>query len=197
MELKDSRTKENLMRAFAGESQARNRYTFAAGIARQKNLHVVEAVFLYTADQEKAHGQVFYDLLKSGGCGGAVLEGAGYPVDLSDDPMELLEAAAGHESEEHGEIYPQFADIAKEEGFTEVERKFRLISDIEKTHQERFERFAKLMREGKLFVSDVDTGWVCLHCGFVTYGKEAPQKCPVCSHDQGYFIRVELSPYTR
>lgn len=197
MELKDSRTRENLMRAFAGESQARNRYTFAAGIARKKSLHVVEAVFLYTADQEKAHGKVFYDLLKAGSCGGAALEGAGYPVDLAEDPMELLEAAAGHESQEHDEIYPQFADIAKEEGFTEVERKFRAIAEIERSHQERFERFAKLMREGKLFVSDVETGWVCLNCGFVTYGKEAPQKCPVCDHDQGYFIRLELSPYTR
>ena len=197
MELKDSRTRENLMRAFAGESQARNRYTFAAGIARQKSLHVVEAVFLYTAEQEKAHGQIFYDLLKDGKCGDAVLEGAGYPVDLTADPMELLEAAAGHESQEHDEIYPRFAEVAKEEGFAGVEQKFRMIADIEKSHQERFERFEKLMREGKLFVSDVDTGWVCLNCGFVTYGKEAPKTCPVCGHDQGYFIRLELSPYTR
>lgn len=196
MELKDSITKENLLRAFAGESQARNRYTFAASVAKENKLQVVEAIFLYTADQEKEHAEVFYKHLKEAGCENVVIT-AGYPVDLSDQPEKLLELARDHEMDEYGDIYPAFADKAQEEGFTEIARHFRQIAEIEKVHADRFERFAKLMREGKLFVSGVETGWMCLNCGHVLQGKQAPAKCPVCDHDQGYFIRLELSPYEK
>lgn len=196
MELRDSVTKENLLRAFAGESQARNRYTFAAGLCRQNKLPVLEEIFLYTAGQEKEHAEVFYNHLKQGGCENVTIT-ANYPIDLPDQPVKLLELAREHELEEHGDIYPSFAGKAEEEGFAEVARHFRQIAEIEKVHAQRFERFAKLMRENKLFVSDVETGWICLNCGHVVTGKQAPAKCPVCSHEQGYFIRLELSPYER
>ena len=177
MELRDSVTKENLLRAFAGESQARNRYTFAAGLCRQNKLPVLEEVFLYTAGQEKEHAEVFYNHLKQGGCENVTIT-ANYPIDLPDQPVKLLELARGHELEEHGDIYPSFAGKAEEEGFAEVARHFRQIAEIEKVHAQRFERFAKLMRENKLFVSDVETGWICLNCGHVVTGKQAPAKCP-------------------
>ena len=196
MEFKDSATKENLLRAFAGESQARNRYTFAASTCCQEKLHVLEAVFLYTAQQELAHAKVFYSHLKKAGCENVTIT-ANYPVDLTQEPLKLLELAQQHELDEFGDIYPAFAEKAQEEGFPEIARHFRQIAEIEKVHAQRFERFAKLMAEDKLFVSSVETGWMCLNCGHVLYGTKAPGKCPVCDHDQGYFIRLELSPYER
>ena len=196
MELKDSVTKENLLRAFAGESQARNRYTFAAGACQQNKLQVLEAIFLYTAGQEKEHAEVFYNHLRQGGCENVTIT-ANYPVDLAEQPVQLLELARSHEMDEFGDVYPAFAEKAQEEGFPEIARHFRQIAAIEKVHADRFERFAKLMRENKLFVSDVETGWMCLNCGHVLQGTKAPGKCPVCDHDQGYFIRLELSPYQR
>ena len=195
MELRDSVTKENLLRAFAGESQARNRYTFAAGLCRQNKLPVLEEVFLYTAGQEKEHAEVFYNHLKQGGCENVTIT-ANYPIDLPDQPVKLLELARGHELEEHGDIYPSFAGKAEEEGFAEVARHFRQIAEIEKVHAQRFERFAKLMRENKLFVSDVETGWMCLNCGQIVHSPVAPALCPVCKHGQGYFIRLEMAPFT-
>lgn len=196
MELKDSVTKENLLRSFAGESQARNRYTFAAGTCKQNKLQVLEAIFVYTAGQEKEHAEVFYNHLKKGGCENVTIT-ANYPIDLPDEPLKLLELARDHELEEFGDVYPAFAEKAQEEGFMEIARHFRQIAAIEKVHADRFERFARLMRENKLFVSDVETGWMCLNCGHVLQGTKAPTKCPVCDHDQGYFIRLELSPYER
>ena len=115
MEWKDSVTRENLLRAFAGESQARNRYTFAAGAAKKKGLHLIEAIFLYTADQERAHAKVFYDHLKKGGCDNGIIAGAGYPVDLSEEIVDLLELAQAHETEEWKDVYPAFAQKAEEE----------------------------------------------------------------------------------
>lgn len=197
MELKNSVTKENLLRAFAGESQARNRYTFAASTCRTNKLQVLEAVFTYTAGQEKEHAEVFYNHLKKAGCESVTIAEAAYPVDLADEPLKLLELARDHEMDEFQDIYPAFADKAQEEGFAEIARHFRQIAGIEKVHAERFERFAKFMRENKLFVSDVETGWMCLNCGHIFTGTKAPNKCPVCDHDQGYFIRLELSPYER
>lgn len=196
MEWKDSTTKENLLRAFAGESQARNRYTFAAGVCRQNQLQLLEQIFLYTAGQEKEHAEVFYNHLKKGGCENITIT-ANYPIDLPDQPLQLLELARQHEMDEFGDVYPAFAEKAQEEGFAEIARHFRQIAEIEKVHAERFERFARYLRENRLFVSDVETGWMCLNCGHVLTGKQAPAKCPVCSHDQGYFIRLELSPYER
>ena len=196
MELCQSTTKENLLRAFAGESQARNRYDFAAQACKEKKLYVLEALFKYTAGQEKEHAEIFYNHLVKGGCENVTIT-ANYPIDLPDQPLQLLELARRHELDEFGDIYPAFAEKAQEEGFAEAARHFRQIADIEKVHAQRFERFAKLMAEDKLFVSSVETGWMCLNCGHVVTGKQAPAKCPVCSHDQGYFIRLELSPYER
>ena len=196
MEFSQSATKENLLRAFAGESQARNRYTFAAQACREKKLYVLEAVFRYTAGQEKEHAEIFYNHLVKGGCENVTIT-ANYPVDLTQEPLKLLELARQHEMDEFDDIYPAFAEKAQEEGFAEAARHFRQIADIEKVHAQRFERFAKLMAEDKLFVSGVETGWMCLNCGHVLYGAKAPGKCPVCDHDQGYFIRLELSPYER
>lgn len=197
MEWKDSITRENLLRAFAGESQARNRYTFAAAAAKKKGLHLIEAVFLYTADQERAHAKVFYDHLKKGGCDNGTITGAGYPVDLTEDVAELLELARAHETEEWDDVYPAFAKKAEEEGYETAARHFRQIAEVEKTHAQRFQLFAQQLREGKLFVSDVETGWICLNCGHIHQGKQAPAKCPVCDHDQGYFIRLALSPWQK
>ena len=195
MDWKESVTRENLLRAFAGESQARNRYTFAASTARKKGLHLIEAVFLYTADQERAHAKVFYSHLQKGGCDNGLITGAGYPVDLTEDVAELLALACGHETEEWQDVYPAFAQKAEEEGFPEAARHFRQIAEVEKTHAQRFQLFARQLREGKLFVDDVETGWICLNCGHIHQGKQAPAKCPVCDHNQGYFIRLSLSPW--
>ncbi|HIS57528.1 MAG TPA: rubrerythrin family protein [Candidatus Fimimorpha excrementavium] len=192
---RESKTRENLMRAFAGESQARNRYTFAASCAKKQNLHVVEAVFTFTANQEKEHAEIFYNHLKEL-AGETIVVDGGYPVDLYDDIAKLLRTAQHNEYEEHDPVYKTFGDIAKEEGFHKVAGSFHQIAEIEKVHGDRFGRFADLLEQNRLFVSDVKTGWICLNCGYVYYGQEVPQKCPVCQHDKGYFIRLTLEPFT-
>lgn len=195
VDFKNSITKENLMRAFAGESQARNRYTIAAGQAKQQDLHVIEAVFTFTADQEKEHAEIFYNHLSELGGESIQIDGA-YPVDISQDIAQLLRFAQHNEYQEHDDVYLHFAEKAKEEGFMKVAGSFRLIADIEKTHGDRFGMFADLIEQKKLFVSDVDTAWMCLECGNIYRGKAVPEECPVCHHSRGYFIRVELAPYT-
>lgn len=193
-DFKNSETKENLMRAFAGESQARNRYTFAASQAKKENLHVISAIFAYTASQEKEHAEIFYNHLKE--LAGETIEiDGGYPVDITDDIGELLRMAQHNEYEEHDPIYEKFGDKAKDEGFPLVAASFHQIAQIEKLHGDRFGRYAKLIEEGRLFVSDVKVEWICLNCGYVYRGEAAPKQCPVCSHDRGYFIRFEFSPY--
>ncbi len=194
VDFKNSETKDNLMRAFAGESQARNRYTFAAEQAKKENLYVVGAVFEYTAGQEKEHAEVFYDHLKEL-AGETIHVDGGYPVDLEDDVAKLLRKAQHNEYEEHDPVYKTFADKAQEEGFPKVAASFRMIAEIEKIHGDRFGRLAELLEQKKLFVSDVKTAWICLNCGYVFEGEAVPEKCPVCDHDRGYFIRFELSPY--
>ncbi len=195
MELKDSKTKINLMKAFAGESQARNRYTFAASEAKKQQLHVIEAIFNYTAGQEKEHAELFYDALGELKGENINIEG-GYPVDKSTNILELLKSAVHNEQEEFSPVYPDFAKTAKEEGFIKVANLFDKIALIEKTHAERFMQFANLLENNKLFSDDNEVEWVCLNCGHVHKGKEAPKNCPVCDHNQGYFIRKEFSPYT-
>jgi len=116
----------------------------------------------------------------------------GYPVDISEDVSELLRKAQHNEYEEHEPIYKTFGEKAMEEGFKKIAASFLQIAEIEKTHGDRFGKYAKLLEEGKLFVSDVEVEWMCLNCGYVYKGKEAPKKCPVCEHNQGYFIRLEL-----
>ena len=192
---KTSETKLNLMRAFAGESQARNRYTFAAQQAKEQKLHVVEAVFTFTADQEKEHTQVFYNHLKEM-AGETIQIDGGYPVDISQSVLELLRFAQHNEYEEHDPVYQAFGDKAMEEGFPKIAASFHQIAKIEKVHGDRFGRLADLIEQNKLFISDVECAWMCLNCGHIFTGKEAPQKCPVCEHDRGFFIRLELAPYT-
>ena len=191
--LKGTLTEENLMRAFAGECQARNRYTFAANTARKSKLHVVEAVFTFTANQEKEHAKIFWDYLKESK-GTTVFIDGGYPVDIYDDAYDLLTAAQHNEYEEHDDVYKRFGETAEQEGFIQIAQAFKNIASIEKTHGDRFGTFAKLIKENRLFVSDISTGFVCLNCGHIYSGMEAPEKCPVCLHDRGYFIKAELVP---
>lgn len=195
-DLRNSETLKNLMRAFAGESQARNRYTFAAGIAKEEKLPVIEAVFRFTADQEKEHAEIFYNYMKEL-AGETVHIDGGYPVNVSDKTLDLLKAARHNEYEEHDSVYREFGDKAKAEGFEEIGRVFHQIGAIEKIHGDRFEMFAKLMEQNKLFLSDVACGWMCLNCGHVLTATQAPGICPVCRHEQGYFVRLELAPFTR
>lgn len=195
VDFRNSVTKENLMRAFAGESQARNRYTIAAGQAGKQNLAVVQAVFQFTADQEKEHAEIFYNHLSELGGETIQIDGA-YPVDISQDVAQLLRYAQHNEYEEHDDVYLHFAEKAKEEGFMKVAGSFQLIAAIEKTHGDRFGLFAELLEQNKLFVSDVETAWMCLECGNIYRGKAVPEECPVCHHNRGYFVRLELAPYT-
>ncbi len=192
---KESETKDNLMRAFAGESQARNRYTFAAGQAKKENLYVVQAVFEFTANQEKEHAEIFYNHL-SELAGETIHIDGGYPVDITQSVSELLRRAQHNEYEEHDPIYKAFGDKAMEEGFPAVANSFHMISEIEKLHGDRFGKLAEWMEQNQLFLSDVKTGWMCLNCGFVFEGEKAPGKCPVCDHDKGYFVRLEFAPFT-
>lgn len=194
MNLKDSETVKNLMRAFAGESQARNRYTLAAQKAQKEGLPVISYAFLFTAGQEKEHAEIFYDYLAERK-GQTIQIDGGYPVDPYDRSLDLLKAARHNEYEEYQDVYQQFGRIAKEEGFEAIANSFFKIADIEKTHGDRFQMFADYLEQNRLFISDVDTGWMCLNCGYVFRGTKAPGQCPVCRHEQGYFIRLELAPY--
>ncbi|MDD3252815.1 MAG: rubrerythrin family protein [Lachnospiraceae bacterium] len=196
MDSKSSETAKNLMRAFAGESQARNRYTFAAGKAKAEGLPVIEAAFLFTAGQEKEHGEIFYNHLKDL-CGQTIFIDGGYPVDQYEKSVDLLKAARHNEYEEYQDVYRNFGNIAKEEGFSQIANSFFMIAEIERTHGDRFQLFADYLDKNQLFVSEVETGWMCLNCGHVHKGTQAPQKCPVCQHEQGYFIRMELAPYVQ
>lgn len=193
MNLKESETKFNLMRAFAGESQARNRYTIAAKAAKKENLYVIEAVFKFTAEQELAHANIFYEYLAELAGDNIKIDG-GYPVDISNSIAQLLRYAEHNEYEENDVVYKAFAEKAREEGFTQIASSFENIAAIEKTHGDRFGTFAELLEKNKLFVSDAECKWMCLNCGHIYSGKTAPYVCPVCRHNQGFFIRLELLP---
>ncbi len=195
MDLKNSETAKNLLRAFAGESQARNRYEFSAAAAKEAGLPVIEAVFAFTANQEKEHAEIFYNHLKSLSGQNIVID-AGYPIDNYDNCLDLLKAARHNEYEEYEDAYRKFGEIARQEGFLQVASSFIQIAEIEKVHGDRFQMFADYLEQNRLFVSDVETGWMCLNCGHIHRGPKAPSACPVCHHEQGYFIRMELAPYT-
>lgn len=189
-----SETHINLMRAFAGESQARNRYTIAAGMAREKNLYVVQQVFLFTADQELTHAKQFYRQLAD--LSGQTVRADGtYPVDLYPDLLSHLRAAQHNEFQEWEHDYAHFAKTASEEGFPLVAKLFDSIAGIERIHGERFGRFADLLEREELFVSSVTCQWMCLNCGYVVESTMAPASCPVCHHPQGYFVRMEMVPF--
>lgn len=196
VDFKTSQTKDNLMRAFAGESQARNRYTIAANQAKKQDLQVIEAVFTFTADQEKEHAEIFYNHLSTLGGENIHIDGS-YPVDINQDVAQLLRYAQHNEYEEHDDVYKNFGAIAASEGFPAVAASFNMIANIEQTHGNRFGLFADLLEQNKLFVSDVETAWMCLECGNIYRGTTVPENCPVCHHSKGYYVRLELAPYTR
>lgn len=191
MDFRESKTRENLMRAFAGESQARNRYTFSAEVAHSAGLYGVERVFRLTADQEKEHAKLFFKHLSS--CEGETIHiDGGYPVENTAwMPAKLLRSAQHNEYEEAHDVYPQFGKTAREEGFLAVASTFEMIAEIEQTHGDRFGQLAQRLEEERLFKSDHAITWLCLNCGHVHHGLQAPHSCPVCKHAQGYFLRVD------
>ena len=196
MDFRNSQTKINLMRAFAGESQARNRYTFAAGVALKQKQHMIADVFYFTANQEKEHALIFYNHLKV--CEGENIDiEAGYPLDNSDDLATLLKRAHHNEYQEYEKEYMNFADVATNEGFHKIAQDFTNIARIEKIHGDRFEKLRQMLENNELYTSPSTTRWACLNCGFIYEGTQVPEICPVCSHDQGYFIRECFAPFTK
>lgn len=192
----ESQTRVNLMRAFAGECQSRQRYYQAALTAQQKKLVGIERMFRFTAEQEERHAMVFWKLMQDGS-GQNIDISAGYPVNTTDDIAVLLSSALKAEESEYSSIYPDFARIAAEEGFPEAAEKFRMIADIENIHRIRFEYYEKLYREDKLFRSDdTQQHWMCLNCGHIHMGTEPPLECPVCKAERGYFIRECEAAFT-
>ena len=182
----ESQTKINLMRAFAGESQARNRYYFAAEEAKKQKCTVLEKVFIFTAEQEMAHAKVFYDHLKQ--LDGETVEiDATYPVNNNCSLLELLKSAEHNETEEYSDVYKKFGDTATEEGFADIAFSFYEIAKIENEHAKRFAMFYKLLEQDKLFSDDSEETWLCLNCGHIHTGPKVPEKCPVCDHPQAYF----------
>jgi rubrerythrin len=195
MNFKDSETRVNLMRSFAGESQARNRYTIAASVARKEGLYIVEQVFNYTANQEMAHANQFYQRLKEEAGNNIEIGNGAYPVDLYDSTLKLLKSAHHNEYEEYDDVYSNFSKIAKEEGFNPISILFSNIASVEKTHGDRFNYFAKQLEEGTLFKRDNEIQWFCTNCGYIYEGKEVPKACPVCQHPQGYFIEFSRAEF--
>jgi rubrerythrin len=188
MEFKDSRTAQNLLKAFAGESQARNRYTLAASVARGEGMEHVAAVFEETAANEKEHARLFYAHLAK--LAPSALEiTAGYPV-VAGDTAAQLKAAVEGENEEWSALYPEFARIAKEEGFNDVARTFEWIAKVEKEHEARFRRLLDHVVNGTVFQRGEKIYWRCMECGHIHEGVSAPKACPVCLKPQGWFEPV-------
>jgi rubrerythrin len=183
MEWKGSQTERNLMIAFAGESQARNKYTFYAGVARKAGLEQIASIFLETAENEKEHAKVYFQLLKNG----EVPITASYPVHLSDDTAENLQAAAAGEQYEWTTMYQNFAQAAKEEGFMEAYQAFTQVAKVEKEHEKRYRALIDNLEKGQVFKKDQVVKWHCRNCGYVAEGKDAPMICPACKHPQAYY----------
>jgi len=183
LELKGSRTEKNLLAAFAGESQARTRYTFFASVAKKEGFEQISAIFTETADNEKEHAQLFFELLK----GGLVEITAAYPAGVIGSTAENLRAAAEGEKHEWGTLYPGFAKVAEEEGFAEAARTFRMVAKVEAYHERRYRKLLENVELGKVFKKDKPVMWKCRNCGYVFEGTEVPEKCPVCAHPRSYF----------
>lgn len=194
IQFKDSQTKINLMKAFAGESQARNRYTFAAEEAREQGMYAIAEVFLFTANQERAHAERFYDLLKSLS-GETVDICGGFPIDKQDTLEGLLDAAQHNEYEEADDVYISFGNTAKDEGYMEVASAFFQIAEIEKIHGDRFGKLSEMLKKGTYFETPENGSWMCLNCGNIHSGKKVPGVCPVCRREKGYFIPFAMAPY--
>jgi rubrerythrin len=183
MELKRSQTEKNLLAAFAGESQARNRYTYFASAARKEGYEQISALFLETAENEKEHAKLFFSLLK----GGDVEIVAPYPAGVIGNTAENLKAAADGENLEWTKLYQDFAEVAKKEGFKEVYETFTNVAKVEKFHEGRYLGLLKNVNEGKVFKKDSSVKWHCRNCGYVFEGKEVPEKCPICKHPRAHF----------
>lgn len=176
MEFKGSKTEANLLTAFSGESQARNKYTFYAGIAKKEGYEQIADIFRKTADNEKEHAEIWFKYLKEN--------------NLPSTVKALLDAAQS-EHYEWAEMYREFAEVAVQEGFNEIANVMRLVGDIEKDHEERFRRLMQNLEEGRVFTKDGSVIWMCRNCGHIHVAKEAPKACPVCKKPQSYF---EIKP---
>jgi rubrerythrin len=181
--LKGSQTEKNLLAAFAGESQARNRYTYAASVAKKEGFEQICAIFEDTANNEREHAKVFFKHLE----GGEVEITAAYPAGVIGDTLANLRAAAAGEKAEWGSIYPEFARIAKEEGFTDVYNSFTQIGAVEAEHEARYNILAERVEKGEVFVRAEPIKWRCRNCGRVMEGQNAPKLCPACQHPQAHF----------
>lgn len=181
--LKGTRTEKNLLTAFAGESQARNRYTYFAKQAKKEGYVQIAKIFEETAEQEKEHAKRLFKFLE----GGEVEITAAFPAGVIGSTAENLKASAEGENYEWDKMYPEFAKIAEEEGFDEIAAVFEAIAVAEKQHEKRYKGLLKNLEEGKVFKKDEEVVWRCINCGYLHVGKEAPQLCPACAHPQAYF----------
>ena len=181
--IKGTQTEKNLLTSFAGESQARNRYTFFASAAKKEGYEQISAIFLETAEQEKEHAKRMFKFLE----GGTVEITASYPAGFIGKTIDNLKAAAAGENEEWVEAYPHFAEVADAEGFPEIAEMYRRIAIAEKGHEERYLAFVKNLEEGTTFKKEEEVVWQCRNCGYIHVGKEAPTECPACQHPQAYF----------
>ncbi len=183
MNIKGTETEKNLLKSFAGESQARNRYEFFAKVAKTEGLEQISAIFQKTAEQEKQHAKRFFKFLE----GGAVEITATYPAGIIGTTVENLKAAAQGEHEEWSELYPQFAEVALKEGFKEIATAFKMIAKVEEEHEKRYRKLLQNLIDGKVFERDGKVRWVCRNCGYVHEGTKAPEHCPACLHPKAFF----------
>lgn len=183
MNLKGTQTEKNLLAAFAGESQARNRYTYFASQARKDDYEQIAAIFEETANQEKEHAKREFKFLE----GGEAEITAVFPAGVIGSTLENLKAAAAGEHYENTEMYPGFAEVAEKEGFAEIAAVFRKIAVAEKRHEERYVALAENITKKRVFKRDKAVRWVCRNCGYVSEGREPPKVCPACAHPQSYY----------
>ena len=181
--IKGTQTEKNLLASFAGESQARNRYTYFAGVAKKAGYEQIAAIFLDTADNEKEHAKRFFKLLE----GGEVEIQVSYPAGIIGDTSQNLKAAADGENLEWTKLYKEAEETARKEGFEEVAVQFKEIAEVEEEHEKRYRKLFKNIKDGKVFKKDAATKWRCRNCGYVHEGNEAPNKCPACAHPQAYY----------
>ena len=181
--VKGTRTEKNLLASFAGESQARNRYTYFASVAKKAGFEQIAGIFLETAENEKEHAKRFFKLLE----GEEVEITASYPAGVIGDAAANLEAAAAGENLEWTKLYKEAEEVAREEGFEEIAVQFKEIAEVEEKHEARYRKLLKNVREGKVFKKDKVVRWKCRNCGYVHEGVEAPDECPACAHPQAYF----------
>jgi rubrerythrin len=188
--LKGSKTEKNLLKAFAGESQARNRYEFFASVAKKEGYEQIAAIFLETAGQEKEHAKRFFKFME----GGVAEITASYPAGIIGTTKENLKAAAEGENEEWTALYPKFSEIAKEEGFPEVAAAFKMIAKVETEHERRYLKLLQNLSEDKVFIKDGKVWWKCLNCGYVYESEKALENCPACLHPKA-FMQIRETNY--